>query len=204
MNPPVKVTADVKPATISGVFTNYHDGVIDSKTKNSLVASYLLATGLLPENIKIHVPFKNICESCHGTGVFPSKLKENEIQCPDCGGDGIKTVECKYCQGTGEVIHVNPGEDGQGVEVKRPCKHCDTTGQFKFSKNKIMCRTCKGKGKIIRYEKVSDPVGYYVCRECHGTGTKDGKNPERPWSNSVLSNTAAEELKKKISGSSLA
>ncbi len=49
-----------------------------------------------------------ICQVCHGEGTvaYPCSHEnktDDDLQCPDCGGDGFVEIECDNCNGTGEV-----------------------------------------------------------------------------------------------------
>ena len=98
------------------------------------------------------------CNKCNGSGEYRYGVK-----CKFCNGTGRYTVECRKCDGNGEINCDNC--DGNGgwncteCHGSGTCSHCHGDGNFhcKACDGTGFCGKCKGKGKIW-------------CPECQGKG----------------------------------
>ncbi|MGQ9510824.1 MAG: DnaJ C-terminal domain-containing protein [Thermaceae bacterium] len=78
------------------------------------------------------------------------------VPCPDCGGEGGKSMVCPSCGGRGVVETYRQGFWGTFVS-RSTCPHCRGRGYVL----KEVCGTCGGRGRIPRKEtlKVQIPPG---------------------------------------------
>lgn len=137
------------------------------------------------------------CERCDGKGYveFTGGRDEGRVDCPVCGGVGLRSYPCNRCGGDGKY-KVN------GV-VRGECNSCRGSGRF-YPKSKeqylrynpwgdqwwhrptyipgtkfvgIPCSECFGEGTVIRFHKVT---GYATCYACEGIGEIRIYNPVLP------------------------
>ena len=80
------------------------------------------------KKIVIHVPKKDKCDDCNGSGCKPGTTSES---CAECDGHGVVRISqgfftmertCSACRGSGEVI-------------ANPCGRCHGTGRFEKKKS---------------------------------------------------------------------
>lgn len=107
------------------------------------------------------------CNRCGGSGYY-----RNNIECKVCGGTGRYVVECKNCNGSGNVdcedcsgsgycgrCHGDGGWDCRACHASGKCGKCKAKG-------KIWCPDCHGKGKCFDCKGRKE----ITCRRCNGSG----------------------------------
>lgn len=134
------------------------------------------------------------CDVCKGKGWKGyAEIKEVEVVCPKCCGEGTHWYECENCGGTGDYItpHTNT--------ITGRCYKCDGTGRFypKYRRNTLfdrffkvvmikdkpiqvnICLNCNGTGKT-KVKKRLDNAMKCKCQECDGIGEVKIYNPVLP------------------------
>ncbi|UCG90688.1 MAG: molecular chaperone DnaJ [Candidatus Heimdallarchaeota archaeon] len=83
----------------------------------------------------------------------------NWAQCPTCHGARVKQGEsmknCKTCQGTGEIRHIQRSAFGQIVNIST-CPQCH--GEGKSVPRGAECEVCGGLGKVKQFRSVSAEI----------------------------------------------
>lgn len=104
-----------------------------------------------------------LCNACNGTGRYVVECRRcngsGEITCPTCEGEG--GWDCDTCNGSGECSHCH----GKGDFTCKACGGTGTCGKCKGTGN-IKCPTCHGKGTCHNCKGKKQ----VTCPKCEGTG----------------------------------
>lgn len=151
------------------------DGVGHLKTQKSIKCSNCKGIGWTePEKGK-----EQLCEECLGYGVVDElvqtpcsacdskgytlhiyEITEEQVNCPDCNGDGVlcEKIKCQNCNGIGSVPSSLNGLSG--------CPKCSSYGLIAGEK----CTRCGGLG-LVDFE-TGQRCKTKTCKVCAGIGYK--------------------------------
>lgn len=114
---------------------------------------------------------KNACEcsQCGGRGYTERVVEPRKIfKCRKCGGHGIISHPCKYCNGQGKAVSHG--------KVQGECRYCKGTGKF-FPLGNVKTDRNGNKfvdgprGSIeIKRSELDPKIMGRICFECSGTG----------------------------------
>jgi DnaJ-class molecular chaperone len=112
------------------------------------------------------IPFKDICESCGGSGELYKFFRNAATEpCRFCD-DGYVLITCRSCKGT---TRYKKTQNSLNINVE--CNRCERDADGKpTGKEKVKCRKCKGSGnfrKLVIAPKIESTTH---CRECKGRG----------------------------------
>jgi len=133
---------------------------------NVIGEAQLVKTG----QFHLESPLADACDRCKGVGrMLKREMKEIEVGCHDCGGEGGTKEECPACNGTRRHVRKFPG-----LTISVNCTQCDNNGA-KIAK----CEVCRGSAKVKKSISTGKFASSSQCKSCKGTGKKPPKKPKR-------------------------
>jgi len=154
---------------------------------SKLSCLYFLGEVDLVKTGQFHIesPLEDACPPCGGVGhMLKREMKEIEVGCYDCSGEGGRKVKCPVCHGTKRHVRKFPG-----LKIDVVCTHCDDNG-YKI----VKCETCRGSGKVKKSISTGKFASFSECKLCKGTGKKPPKK-EKPIFNNNFHDQLAGFLK---------
>lgn len=138
------------------------------------------------------------CKLCEGKGYKIFFNYKTTGTCPDCQGEGIFSVACKKCKGSGKYKNLRIGKvigdcnlcggSGKFYPPYKVASEATFWGIFGRPQYKVLhngksirvndCKRCNGMGEVDTTDK--DKPIYVKCDECDGKGEIQIFNPVIP------------------------
>lgn len=80
---------------------------------------------------EITIPKLETCDACTGLG---AESESDIVRCQACGGSGQKTMQQRTPFGVFQTSAVCRNCNGQGIQVKKPCRKCHGDGRMDVTK----------------------------------------------------------------------